>query len=196
MNIERGLLWNQEPAVSRGVQINYTKGKLALSLSWNDGLYSNRYSWVSAAATVTLDSSNTLEFAGGGNLKRTSFSDFATPSSQITRKSTTLSTPTPTGRGSSSPIPVHLCSGAAGIGSRRRRLGRRAFRQLRLRRQVANSLASACPVRVEYIRQHRQRPIGGYGPGPWQGFPIMAANLLYGPGSKRVVGDSHAHLPV
>ena len=24
-NIERGLLWNQEPAVSRGVQANYTR---------------------------------------------------------------------------------------------------------------------------------------------------------------------------
>ncbi len=79
MNIERGLLWNQEPAVSRGVQLNYTKGKLALSVSWNDGLYSNRYTWVSAAATVTFNSSNTLEFVGGRNLKRTSFSDFATP---------------------------------------------------------------------------------------------------------------------
>ena len=24
MNIERGLLWNQEPAVSRGIQLNHT----------------------------------------------------------------------------------------------------------------------------------------------------------------------------
>ena len=33
-NIERGLLWNQEPAVSEGVQANYTKGPLAISASW------------------------------------------------------------------------------------------------------------------------------------------------------------------
>ncbi len=32
MNIERGLLWNQEPIVSRGVQANYTMGPLALSV--------------------------------------------------------------------------------------------------------------------------------------------------------------------
>ncbi len=79
MNIERGLLWNQEPAVSRGVQLNYTKGKLALSVSWNDGLYSNRYSWVSAAATYTINSANTLELVGGGNVKETRYSSFATP---------------------------------------------------------------------------------------------------------------------
>ena len=30
MNIERGLLWNQEPIISRGVQANYTLGPLAL----------------------------------------------------------------------------------------------------------------------------------------------------------------------
>src|SRR5262249_9262077 len=43
MNIERGLLWNQEPAVSRGVQVNYAKGPFTAALSVNDGFYSNRY---------------------------------------------------------------------------------------------------------------------------------------------------------
>ena len=42
MNIERGLLWNQENAISRGIQINQTMGKFTASLSWNDGFYSNR----------------------------------------------------------------------------------------------------------------------------------------------------------
>ena len=46
MNIERGLLWNQEPVVSRGVQANYTMGPLALSLSLNDGFYSDKYNWL------------------------------------------------------------------------------------------------------------------------------------------------------
>ena len=32
MNIERGLLWNQENAINRGVQVNQTIGKLAASL--------------------------------------------------------------------------------------------------------------------------------------------------------------------
>src|ERR1022692_2500846 len=45
MNIERGLLWNQENAVNRGVQANYTAGPVAFSASWNDGFYSNRFNW-------------------------------------------------------------------------------------------------------------------------------------------------------
>src|SRR5207237_9890466 len=41
MDIERGLLWNQEPAISRGVQANYSSGPLSLALYWNEGFYSN-----------------------------------------------------------------------------------------------------------------------------------------------------------
>lgn len=67
MNIQRGLLWGQEPAVSRGVQANYTTGPLALSLSWNDGYYSNKYNTVSGAATYTIDSANSLVFSGSGH---------------------------------------------------------------------------------------------------------------------------------
>jgi hypothetical protein len=37
MNIERGLLWNQENAINRGVQVNQTLGKFTASFSWNDG---------------------------------------------------------------------------------------------------------------------------------------------------------------
>ena len=43
MNIQRGLLWGQEPAVSRGIQANYTVGALALSGAFTDGYYSNKY---------------------------------------------------------------------------------------------------------------------------------------------------------
>ena len=82
MNIERGLLWNQENAVNRGVQANYTQGPLALSLSWNDGFYSNRYNWVSGAATYTIDSADTLEVVAGGNLGHTAFSSYVTPQAQ------------------------------------------------------------------------------------------------------------------
>src|SRR5262249_42525683 len=35
MNIARGLLWNQEPAISRGVQANYTTGPWTVSASIN-----------------------------------------------------------------------------------------------------------------------------------------------------------------
>ena len=81
-NIERGLLWNQEPAVSRGVQGNYTLGPVAFSLSLNDGYYSGRYNWVSGSATWTINSSNTLAFAAGGNLGKTGYSTLATPLAQ------------------------------------------------------------------------------------------------------------------
>ena len=83
-NIERGLLWNQEPAVSRGVQANYTVGPVTLSLSLNDGYYSNRYNWVSALASWAINPTNTLVFAAGGNLGTTGpiAGSVATPTAQ------------------------------------------------------------------------------------------------------------------
>lgn len=69
MNIERGLLWNLEPAVSRGMQANYSQGPLNVSLSWNDGIYSNNLNWISGLASYALNGgSDTLAMAGGGNL--------------------------------------------------------------------------------------------------------------------------------
>ena len=79
MNIERGLLWNQEPAVSRGVQANYTVGPVAFSLSFNDGYYSNKWSTVSGSATWTVDKENTLAFSGSGNTQKSDISSFVTP---------------------------------------------------------------------------------------------------------------------
>jgi len=79
MNIERGLLWNQENAVNRGIQVNYTAGPIALSASWNDGLYSNIYSWAWLSATWTIDKANSLAVIASGNTKHTSVSTLATP---------------------------------------------------------------------------------------------------------------------
>jgi hypothetical protein len=79
MNIERGLLWNQENAVNRGVQVNGTFGKLSASLSWNDGFYSDRYTWLSGSLAYTFNSANTLSFIAGGNLGETEFRSIATP---------------------------------------------------------------------------------------------------------------------
>ncbi len=81
-NIERGLLWNQEPAVSQGVQANYTIGPVVLSVSLNDGYYSNRYNWLSGSATWTINPTNTLVFAAGGNLGKTATNTVATPLAQ------------------------------------------------------------------------------------------------------------------
>lgn len=78
MNIERGLLWNQENAVNRGIQVNQTLGKFTASMSWNDGYYSNRYSWLSGSLTYT-NGPHSLAFVGMGNLGRTVFQTLATP---------------------------------------------------------------------------------------------------------------------
>jgi hypothetical protein len=71
MNIERGLLWNQENAVNRGVQANLTTGPVAWSVSLNDGFYSDNYNWLTGAATWTIDKTDTLEVVGGGNFDQT-----------------------------------------------------------------------------------------------------------------------------
>ena len=78
MNIERGLLWNQENAVNRGIQVNQAMGKLAASISWNDGFYSSRYSWISGSLAYT-SGPNALSFVAGGNLSQTKYENFATP---------------------------------------------------------------------------------------------------------------------
>ena len=79
MNVERGLLWNQENAVNRGIQANYSVGPLALSVAWNDGLLSNRYTWAWLSAAYTIDKANSVSFVGGGNLRRTTVNTPVTP---------------------------------------------------------------------------------------------------------------------
>jgi hypothetical protein len=79
MNIERGLLWNQEPAISKGVQANLTTGPLAWAVSFNDGFYSDRYNWLSGNVTWTIDPQNTLIFCGGGNLGTSNITTIAAP---------------------------------------------------------------------------------------------------------------------
>jgi len=78
-NVERGLLWNQENAISRGVQANYTSGPVAASIAWTDGFYSNRYSWLSGSLAYTFDPANILGFVYGGNTDRTTHVTSATP---------------------------------------------------------------------------------------------------------------------
>ena len=78
MNVERGLLWNQENAVNRGVQVNQTMGKFTASFSWNDGFYSNRYNWLSGSLAYA-NGPHAISFVGMGNLGQTAFQTFATP---------------------------------------------------------------------------------------------------------------------
>jgi hypothetical protein len=82
LNIERGLLWNQETAISRGIQGNYTQGPLTVSLSWNDGYYSGHYSTLSGLVSYVLSPKDTIAFVGSGNTKETSTSRFVTPLAQ------------------------------------------------------------------------------------------------------------------
>ena len=78
-NIERGIVWNQENAINRGIQVNQTLGKyLSASLSWNDGYYSNRYSFLSGSVTLTKGP-HSLVYDGMGNLGQTVFQTADTP---------------------------------------------------------------------------------------------------------------------
>ena len=79
MNVERGLLWNQENAVNRGIQLDKTYKKLSLSLSWNDGFYSNRYTWLSGSATYAFNSANSVAFIAMGNAGAYAKNTLATP---------------------------------------------------------------------------------------------------------------------
>ena len=79
MNIERGLLWNQENAVNRGVMATYVQGPVTASLSVNDGFYANRYSWVTGSLAYTLDKNNSLSVIAGGNTRQTTRSSLAVP---------------------------------------------------------------------------------------------------------------------
>jgi hypothetical protein len=79
VNIERGLLWNQESAISKGIQLNEAYKKLSLSVSWNDGFYSNRYNWITGSAAIAFNAANTLSFVAGGNAGVTRTSTFAAP---------------------------------------------------------------------------------------------------------------------
>jgi hypothetical protein len=78
MNIDRGLLWNQENAVNRGIQVNQTMGKFTASLSWNDGFYSNRYTWLSGSLAYA-NGPHAISFVAGGNYGHTGFETYATP---------------------------------------------------------------------------------------------------------------------
>jgi hypothetical protein len=68
INIARGLLWNQEPAISRGVQANYILGPVTFSLSLNDGAYTNKYNQLSGLLAYAVSSTDTISAVGSGVL--------------------------------------------------------------------------------------------------------------------------------
>lgn len=78
-NIERGLLWNQENAISRGIQLNYASGPVSAAVSLNDGYYSEHYSWLTAMLTYNFDANNVLTVSGGGNMDESNRATVETP---------------------------------------------------------------------------------------------------------------------
>lgn len=75
MNIERGLLWNVEPAISTGIQGNYSNGPLTISLAWNDGTYAKTWNWLSGLVSYGFNGgADTVSFSAGGNLGSGNFS--------------------------------------------------------------------------------------------------------------------------
>jgi len=82
MNVERGLLWNQEPAISKGVQANLTLGPIAYSVSFTDGFDSDHFNWVTGSAAWTIDKANTLAVVAGGNFGTTNVNTLLTPAPQ------------------------------------------------------------------------------------------------------------------
>jgi hypothetical protein len=82
MNIERGLLWGQEPAVSKGVQVNFSHGPLSISAAWTDGYYSDTYTAASGLISYTFKNSDVLTFAAEGNVATNHHVGFATPFQQ------------------------------------------------------------------------------------------------------------------
>jgi hypothetical protein len=79
INIQRGLLWNQEPVISKGVQANYSKGPLNVSVSLTDGFYSDKFNWLAGLVTYAIDSHNTIGVNGGFNTGTSVTNRTATP---------------------------------------------------------------------------------------------------------------------
>jgi len=74
INIERGLLWDMEPIISRGIQFNGSAGPLSASLAWTDGYYSNRYNVLSGLLSYAINGSNTVSIYGQGSLGKSRLS--------------------------------------------------------------------------------------------------------------------------
>ena len=75
-NIERGLLWNQENVITRGVQANYATGPLAFSVQATDGFYTKDFNYLTGSASWTINDSNALTVVAGGNVGSTKIDTF------------------------------------------------------------------------------------------------------------------------
>lgn len=78
-NIERGLLWNLENTVTRGVQLNYSQGAVNASVAWTDGFYSHRFNNLTGLFSYTLDPMDTFTAVVYDTLGHTPYGSSATP---------------------------------------------------------------------------------------------------------------------
>lgn len=78
-NIERGLLWNLENTITRGVQFNYAQGAVSTALAWTDGFYSNRFNNLTGQLSYNIDTANTLSVVIYDTLWDTPYESTATP---------------------------------------------------------------------------------------------------------------------
>jgi hypothetical protein len=63
INIQRGLAWNAEPTISRGIRATYTPGKLTANLEFNDGYYSGSHRAIEALVGWQSDPNTNVSFA-------------------------------------------------------------------------------------------------------------------------------------
>jgi len=61
-NIQRGLVWNMETAVSRGVRLSATGRKYTGALEVNDGFYSGHFLGLEGSLTLATDANTTYQF--------------------------------------------------------------------------------------------------------------------------------------
>jgi hypothetical protein len=71
INIQRGLLFNQENVINHGVQLNWSDGPWSVSVAATDGFFSRRLTWFTGAVTYKLDDNHSFGVNGGLNLDRT-----------------------------------------------------------------------------------------------------------------------------
>jgi Putative beta-barrel porin-2, OmpL-like. bbp2 len=171
LNVERGLLWGVEPAVSRGVQANAVFGPLALSVAFTDGFYSNRYNTISGLATWTINSANTLAF------------DFQTPTDK-SNVATSITSPVlnnetiynlmytnTTGPWTFNPYLQYTSTPANSFFGYGKEESWGAALLVNYAFDAKSALAGfSLPARVEYMSTH--------------GTEVNAPNLAYGPGSN------------
>ena len=161
-NIERGIVWNQENAINRGIQVNQTLGKyLTASISWNDGYYSNRYSWLSGSVTLTKGP-HSLVYDGMGNLGQTVYQTAATPVQNNGYMHAVIYTYT---KGPWIVSPYFQYGNAADQREGRRHQGhirnrRRAERQLRLQERLLASGARGIPHEFGECNRRIGQPVG------------------------------------